>query len=83
MATITKIYPHVNVSTKALLRRYVEPTESGVTTLFAPFYSKKGPSNEIVKIYNLSQRFAWRFCLKFAGENEKTGTAGIDKKSGR
>lgn len=55
MATITKIYPHVNVSTKALLRRYVEPTESGATTLFAPFYSKKGPSNEIVKIYNLSQ----------------------------
>jgi len=55
MATITQIYPHVNVSTRALLRRYVEPTDTGATTLFAPFYSKQGPANEIIKIYNLSQ----------------------------
>jgi hypothetical protein len=55
MATINKVYPHVNVTTKALLRTIPEIAESGATSLFAPFYSKKGPSGKIQRIFNLNQ----------------------------
>jgi len=55
MATINKIYPHVQVTTTALARTYAQAVESGATTLFVPFYSKKGLNNEVQKIYNLNQ----------------------------
>ena len=57
MATINKIYnyPHVQVTTTALLRTYPEIVDNGATTLFLPFYSKKGLNNEMQKIYNITQ----------------------------
>lgn len=55
MANINKIYPHVNVTMKALLRRTPQVVESDATTMFVPFYAKKGLNNEVKKIYNLSQ----------------------------
>jgi hypothetical protein len=52
---INRIYPHVNVTTTALLRSTGEVVDSGATTLFVPFVAKKGPSNEVKKIFNLNQ----------------------------
>jgi hypothetical protein len=55
MATINKIYPHVNVTTRALIRTAQVIADDGATTLFVPFYAKRGLSNEVQKIYNLDQ----------------------------
>ena len=55
---INKIYPHVNVTTTALLRRTGEVVNDSATTLFVPFISKKGPANEVRKIYSLNQFIA-------------------------
>jgi hypothetical protein len=55
MATINKIYPHVNVTTRALLRQAVEAVDNGATTLFVPFYSKKGLSGQVQKVFNETQ----------------------------
>ena len=55
MATINKIYPHVNVTTKALIRTAPEFVDSEATTMFVPFYSKKGLANQVQKIYILEQ----------------------------
>jgi len=58
MATINKVYPHVNVTTKALIRTIPEIVDTGATSLFVPFYSKKGLSGKVQKIYNLNQFIA-------------------------
>jgi hypothetical protein len=55
---INKIYPHVNVTTTALLRTTAEGLDTGATALFVPFISKKGPANEVKKIFNLNQFIA-------------------------
>jgi len=55
---INKIYPHVNVTTTALLRTSAEGIDTGATALFVPFISKKGPANEVKKIFNLNQFIA-------------------------
>jgi hypothetical protein len=55
MATINRIFPHVNISTTALPRTAVTPVESGATVLFAPFISKIGLGNQVQKIFNLDQ----------------------------
>lgn len=55
MATINKIYPHVNVTTRALIRTAPVTADDGATTMFVPFYAKRGLSNEVQKIYNLDQ----------------------------
>lgn len=52
---INKIYPHVNVTTTALLRGAVEAVDTGATTLFVPFLAKKGLANKAQKILNLNQ----------------------------
>jgi hypothetical protein len=52
---INKIYPHVNVTTTALIRNPVELVDNGATTLFVPFLSKRGLSNKAQKIFNLNQ----------------------------
>ncbi len=52
---INKIYPHVNVTTTALLRSAVEAVDTGATTLLVPFLAKKGPANIARKILNLGQ----------------------------
>ena len=58
MSNITKIYPHVNVTTNALIRPVAEAIDNGATTLFVPFKAKKGMSDQIQKIFNLSQFIA-------------------------
>ena len=55
MATINKIYSHVNVTTRALIRTAQVIADDVATTLFVPFYAKRGLSNEVQKIYNLDQ----------------------------
>jgi hypothetical protein len=52
---INKIYPHVNVTTTALIRSAVEAVDTGATTLFVPFLAKKGLANKAQKILNLGQ----------------------------
>jgi hypothetical protein len=52
---INKVYPHVNVTTTALLRNPVDFLETGATSLFVPFIAKKGLSDKIQKIFNLAQ----------------------------
>jgi hypothetical protein len=52
---INKIYPHVNVTTTALLRGAAEAIDTGATTLFVPFLAKKGLANKAQKILNLGQ----------------------------
>jgi hypothetical protein len=52
---INKIYPHVNVTTTALIRNAVEAVDTGATTLFVPFLAKKGLANKAQKILNLGQ----------------------------
>jgi hypothetical protein len=55
MANITKIYPHVNITTTAIVRPEAVIEDDGATALFVPFRAKKGLSDEIQKIYTLSQ----------------------------
>jgi hypothetical protein len=55
MATINRIYPHVNVTTRALIRTAPVLADDEATAMFVPFYAKKGLSNEVQKIYNLDQ----------------------------
>lgn len=55
MATINKIYPHVNVTTRALTRTVASDLDTGATTLFVPFFSRKGPNNVTKRIFNLNQ----------------------------
>lgn len=55
MATINRIFPHVNVSTTAIPRAAVTPVESGATVLFAPFVADQGLGNQVQKIFNLDQ----------------------------
>jgi hypothetical protein len=52
---INKVYPHVNVTTTALLRNPVDFLETGATSLFVPFIAKKGLSDKIQKVFNLTQ----------------------------
>jgi hypothetical protein len=52
---INKIYPHVNVTTTALVRTPTAAVNNGATTLFVPFVANKGLSNQVQKIFNLSQ----------------------------
>lgn len=52
---INKIYPHVNVTTTALVRTPAAAVDNGATTLFVPFVADKGLSNQVQKIFNLSQ----------------------------
>jgi hypothetical protein len=55
MATINRIYPHVNVTTRALIRTAPVLANDEATVMFVPFYAKKGLNNEVQKIYNLDQ----------------------------
>jgi len=55
MAIINRVYPHVNVTTQALIRPSQIPADTNATTLFVPFFSQKGRANQINKIFNLSQ----------------------------
>lgn len=52
---INKVYPHVNVTTTALVRNPGDFVDTGATSLFVPFLAEKGLSDEIQKIYNLTQ----------------------------
>jgi hypothetical protein len=52
---ITKIYPHVNVTTTAIVRPVLTGEDTGATSLFVPFLAKKGLSDGIQKIFSLSQ----------------------------
>jgi hypothetical protein len=52
---INKIYPHVNVTTTALIRNAVEAVDTGATTLLVPFRAKKGLANKAQKILNIGQ----------------------------
>jgi hypothetical protein len=55
MSLINKIYPHVNVTTQALIRQPQLPADSDAPILFVPFISERGPANVLRKIFNLSQ----------------------------
>jgi hypothetical protein len=52
---ITKIYPHVNVTTTAIVRPVLTGEDTGATSLFVPFLAKKGLSDSIQRIFSLSQ----------------------------
>jgi hypothetical protein len=52
---INKVYPHVNVTTTALVRNPGDFIDTGATSLFVPFLAEKGLSDEIQKIFNLTQ----------------------------
>jgi hypothetical protein len=52
---ITKIYPHVNVTTTAIVRPVLTGEDTGATSLFVPFLAKKGLSDGIQRIFSLSQ----------------------------
>jgi len=52
---ITKIYPHVNITTTAIVRPEVITEDNAATSLFVPFRAKKGLSDQIQRIYTLGQ----------------------------
>jgi len=55
MAIINKVYPHVNITTTAIVRPVPFTEDDSATALFVPFRAKKGLSDEIQPIYTLSQ----------------------------
>jgi hypothetical protein len=55
MAIINKVYPHVNITTTAIVRPVPFTEDDSATALFVPFRAKKGLSDAIQPIYTLSQ----------------------------
>jgi hypothetical protein len=55
MAIINKVYPHVNITTTAIVRPEPFTEDDSATALFVQFKAKKGLSDAIQPIYTLSQ----------------------------
>jgi hypothetical protein len=70
MSLKTYTYPHVSVTTKAIVHAAAVAEDSTATVMFAPFVSSKGPENKVVKVTSYSDFVALFGTLDYATQGQ-------------